>query len=57
MKITKLTTSHNPDRVLRKTLLDTDRLGEKVKNMIEHTNYIVDRKIDQVTGWLCDLVG
>lgn len=60
MTITRLNYYKNPDRVIRKVLLDTDRLKERIKQLPERIvelNDWVDDKIDKVCGRIVDLIG
>jgi hypothetical protein len=57
MKITELRYYKNPDRVKRKVLLDTYRLGRRVKEFYDSTNDRVDRKLDRLCSKLVDFLG
>lgn len=60
VKINKITTRKHPDQVIVRVVLDTSAWKEKATSFYERLgayNDKIDRKIDNITGRIVDLLG
>ena len=60
MQITRATSHGTGGKVTRIRLVDTDRLGYKLKNLyerIDEANEVIDHRIGRLSVRLCDILG
>jgi hypothetical protein len=62
MKITKVSTYRNPDRIKRRVLLDTDQPKNRPRNIVERIEealeYLsrVEHRVDNLLTRICDYI-